>query len=122
MKTLKEINRQLMPQIKGNNIINLILILKKNNIIYKYIKIQCDLLQASQDTINNKKVDSIAYDIYNNKHLDPIIISNDNFIIDGHHRWLAYKKLNINYIIALKIDLPKNKCLVLLKKIEKIRG
>ena len=44
-------------------------------------------------------------DKMNNETLsNPIIISKDNYVIDGHHRWLAH--LNKNKIIdVLKIDL-----------------
>ncbi len=50
-------------------------------------------LRPSQEEINRERVEDVADDIRHKK-LDPtvpLIVSADNFVIDGHHRWAAYR-------------------------------
>lgn len=50
-------------------------------------------LRPSQEEINRERVEDVKEDIREKK-LDPkvpLIVSEDNFVIDGHHRWAAYK-------------------------------
>ena len=56
------------------------------------------------NAINNKKTDFMNY---------PIIISNDNFILDGHHRWFL-RKTKLNTDVYLIINLSKLKLLTLI--------
>ncbi len=51
-------------------------------------------LRPSQEEINRERVEDVADEIRYKK-LDPnvpLIVSKDNYVIDGHHRWAAYKK------------------------------
>jgi hypothetical protein len=80
--------------------------------------------------IKKKKVINISKSFLDNEKCKPIIISNDKFIIDGHHRWFAKKNLvennthgynqsndiyneNINVVI---IDYPIKKLISKLKE------
>lgn len=50
-------------------------------------------LRPSQEEINRERVADVHEDIVEKK-LDPkvpLIVSKDKFVIDGHHRWAAYK-------------------------------
>ena len=50
-------------------------------------------LRPSQEEINRERVEDVHEDIVDKK-LDPkvpLVISADNYVIDGHHRWAAYK-------------------------------
>lgn len=50
-------------------------------------------LRPSQEEINRERVEDVKDDIREKK-LDPnvpLIVSEDGFVIDGHHRWAAYK-------------------------------
>ena len=50
-------------------------------------------LRPSQEEINRERVEDVQEDIEEKK-LDPrvpLIVSADNYVIDGHHRWAAYK-------------------------------
>lgn len=50
-------------------------------------------LRPSQEEINRERVEDVADDIRYKK-LDPnvpLIVSSDNYVIDGHHRWAAYR-------------------------------
>jgi hypothetical protein len=67
-------------------------------------------LKASQNQINLKKTVKIAESIIKGKNTveqlqKGITISNDNYIVDGHHRWAAIKILNlINKIQIVYLD------------------
>ena len=50
-------------------------------------------LKPSQEEINRERVEDVQEDIVEKK-LDPnvpLIVSRDGYVIDGHHRWAAYK-------------------------------
>ena len=50
-------------------------------------------LRPSQEEINRERVEDVKEDIVEKK-LDPnvpLIVSKDGYVIDGHHRWAAYK-------------------------------
>jgi len=48
-------------------------------------------LTPSQEEISRKRIDSlIKEDILNNMRV-PLVISQDNYIVDGHHRWAAFR-------------------------------
>jgi hypothetical protein len=50
-------------------------------------------LRPSQEEINRERVEDVADDIRYKK-LDPkvpLIVSRDGYVIDGHHRWAAYR-------------------------------
>ena len=49
-------------------------------------------LKPTLSKLNKKKVQKISRRFLNNESCKPLIISNDKFIIDGHHRWLNQKK------------------------------
>lgn len=75
----------------------------------------------TQNEFNDEKVQRI---IRMRKKLFPIIVSNDNYIVDGHHRWKAalvskqpilVKKVNMNYNDLF--NFLKNKPYIVNKKI-----
>lgn len=50
-------------------------------------------LRPSQEEINRERVEDVKEDIIEKK-LDPnvpLVVSRDGYVIDGHHRWAAYK-------------------------------
>jgi len=49
----------------------------------------------------------------------PIVISNDNFIIDGHYRWKINQNNNKDFITAIIINTPINKFINSIKKFKK---
>jgi len=59
------------------------------------------IFTPTQSEFNDGKVKSIIRD---NAFDNPILVSNDDFIVDGHHRWKAAKDSGIN-ITVKKIDM-----------------
>ena len=50
-------------------------------------------LKPTLSKLNKKKVEKIRRKFLNNEQCKPLIISNDKFIIDGHHRWYSKKAI-----------------------------
>jgi ParB-like chromosome segregation protein Spo0J len=64
-------------------------------------------LKPSQNEINGEIVDKVVKSMKKKKKDMPIVISKDGYVVDGHHRWAAHKKMNPHKKIkALKINAP----------------
>ena len=106
-----------MPQIKGHELKDALSLLKKNGINCELVTLNCDELRNSQSKVDKAKVLNIAREIRQGKNIPPIIISNDNAVIDGHHRWIAFKLLK-KEIKCIKIGLPQKEAIIEFKRIE----
>ena len=87
------IERGKMPQVRSKDYDDLIKHLKKNGVRVQKKTVKASTLKATQSNFN---VDKIVDKISNIKTLGkakPLIVSSDNYIIDGHHRWLAAKNV-----------------------------
>ena len=108
-KGTRNIPRRLMPQIynakKFSNVIK-----KRYGIKTRKTTVRAKNLKPSQNEINGDIVDNVIEKIKSKKeHKNPIVISKDKYIVDGHHRWAAYKKFKPNKKIdAVIIDAPVN--------------
>ena len=90
-KGAKDIPRNLMPQIYDAKAFAKT-IKKKYDVNSKFTKAPMLNFKPSQNEINKDRVNSVIETIKNNKmDNNPIVVSEDKFIIDGHHRWAAYK-------------------------------
>lgn len=84
------ISRSEMPQIKSTKVPDFIRCLSGQGIGISKGVVRADSLNATQREVNNTKVRDLAGNPANRKHLQkPVIISKDNYLMDGHHRWLA---------------------------------
>ena len=89
------IPRKLMPQFTTPRDIKSFtgFILKRYGIKSRRGRRKAGQLRPSQEEINRERVEDVKEDIIEKK-LDPnvpLIVSADNYVIDGHHRWAAYK-------------------------------
>lgn len=77
-------------------------------------------LKPTKDELSNNKIKKMKTSKKAMKR--PVVISGDNYIIDGHHRWFSLhsdnksKENDANFITATIIDLPINKCIENLKE------
>ena len=119
LKALLEILRNEMPQIRGKDIPEMLKVLDDNGIAYRKGKIAVNMLKPVQDDGIQSKVDSMVSDLTSGKTFSPIVISKDGYIMDGHHRWLAQKKVNgDNYSMeVIQLLLPKIEALKLFDKV-----
>lgn len=90
------IPRRLMPQFNSPNDIKGFTAFaeKKYGITSKRTTRRAARLRPSQEEINRERVENVQEEIEAKK-LDPdvpLVVSRDGYVIDGHHRWAAYKK------------------------------
>lgn len=114
---LSELERKNMPQISKSDLPEAMKLLQDNGVNVTIGMYQPDQLHHSQRAVNKEKVRSIIKEIKSGKVLPPIIISSDFYIIDGHHRWLAYRLLKTP-IKCIRIELPQRDAIIEFKKIE----
>ena len=118
----KGILRVNMPQIK--NIYKFIEYIQQyytNKNIFTYTTYNLNknyILIPTQKEINEDKALKIMEKMLKQKFSkkNPIVISKDNYILDGHHRWAALKLLKKKNII---FDLPVIKFYIKIKKLLK---
>ena len=115
---IDEIMRSDMPQIQGKDYPEVLKIFKDYGVPYRLQVMNInDLFPMQQDFIP-AKVDNIVKDMNAGKEMKPIFISSDYYIVDGHHRWLANKKLNNPTMKVIKVGYPKNAALKLFDKLD----
>lgn len=72
---------------------------------------QTEVFTPTQNEFNMDKVRSI---VKNNSYDTPIIVSNDDYIVDGHYRWKAAQYSGID-ITVKKIDMAYTDIITFLK-------
>ena len=89
-------SRRSMPQIYSGDMQEFLKFLSTNNIRHSNSKTLPNTLKASQKEFNDKKVMHMVQNAqkYIKNSSKPILVSSDNYVIDGHHRWLATKIYN----------------------------
>jgi ppGpp synthetase/RelA/SpoT-type nucleotidyltranferase len=103
-----------MPQIRGEFLPLLFDKLDKDRIGYEDSRVMPNTLKPSQDEINIDNANRLDMD---SVYLKKAIVSNDNFIIDGHHRWY-YCLINDIPIDITKIDLPIEEALNYIRQLD----
>lgn len=116
-QSLQELERKYMPQVAQNDLPVALSLLKGNGVKVSIETVSPSDLKHSQRAVDKKKVLSIIKDLKSGKILPPLVISLDNYIVDGHHRWIAYKLLKMP-IKCIKIHLPQKEAIIEFKKIE----
>lgn len=106
-------SRDQMPQLGplGDVLKNL----RKNKVEFHKELIDPKKLKSSQSEFNKNKILDIMINRKNT--LSGVIISNDNYILDGHHRWLAHYNEN-KKIEVIRVDLPILELIRLVKTFE----
>jgi hypothetical protein len=96
-------SRALMPQIKSDKMQSFMKHLEREGITHTNKKLPVKELKATQSEFDLTKVDQMIGQRNDIK----IIVSNDGYIMDGHHRWLAdYNTNKESKIKAIVVDLP----------------
>lgn len=88
------LSRDKLPQIPKGLIPEFIRFCRENKVGADIKAIPVGELSPIQSHINREKVEKIKAD--SNGEVQPILVSNDGKILDGHHRWIAWKELNPN--------------------------
>lgn len=93
--------------------------LDKHGVGYEMVQIEPKELIPLQQNVKKNKVDYFKDKINNDSPLEPICITNDNEILDGHHRAYAFMAdPSVKSIVCLKVCLNKNDAARILNKIQ----
>lgn len=83
------ISREKMPQVKSADYDELLDFLKSKGIKLTKKTVKANTLKAIQKNFNKDKIVGAVAKYDTLSKAKPLIVSSDNFIIDGHHRWLG---------------------------------
>lgn len=108
------LKRNEMPQIRGEFMPILFNQLNIDRIRYKDIRVLANTLKPSQNEINIDTVNQFSKDT---PYLKRVLVSSDNYIIDGHHRWY-FSVLNDLPVDITKIDLPIEEALNYIRQLD----
>lgn len=95
------IGRDLMPQIASKDVPEFLKWLEGQGVQVLHKKTSVKNLIPTQAEINTDKVDALLDQPSELK--KPIIISTDDYILDGTHRWAALKKKDPNQMVNVII-------------------
>ena len=100
--------REDLPQVTDRNKMDFVDWLEKQGILVQYLDVPVSLLRSVQNEIDLEKVQKLM-NVPVNK---PILISRGNYVIDGHHRWVAALNHDPHQLIpTYRINLPIQQCL-----------
>jgi len=83
------ISRVDMPQVRSADYDELIEYLKNLGIKMERKEVKAKRLRATQSDFNKDKIVKAMGRIKTIGQAKPLLVSSDNYIVDGHHRWLA---------------------------------
>jgi hypothetical protein len=82
------LSRELMPQFSADNIKGFISYLKTKGVKCKTGTVDTNNLKSTQSEFDADKITNIMFQNEDDRS-NKIIVSNDDYVLDGHHRWLA---------------------------------
>lgn len=114
------IGRSNMPQILKEHMDTFLDKLEEKDIdVERNLRMPANKLRATQGEINGDKVEEMPESKIGKK---PILISEDNYILDGHHQWAKAMLLNPKtQLIVNRIDLPIKELFHLTKTFEHVK-
>ena len=118
------ISRMELPQIKSTDVPEFIDWLESKGVDSLRTSMEVGELTPVQKEINLEKTDSMAakheageIDLSTGK---PVMVSSDEYLVDGHHRWYALRELNPNNKLdSVMIDSPILELISLMKQFPK---
>lgn len=107
------ISRSDMPQIERKYIGEFVEQLRAIGVSVVSRQIRISFLRPTQNEINRSKVEKKIKDFTEKgESPKPLIISNDSYILDGHHQWAALSDIDPGTLVdCLVVDLPMTRLL-----------
>tara|TARA_B110000037_G_scaffold111911_1_gene129042 strand:+ start:451 stop:1350 length:900 start_codon:yes stop_codon:yes gene_type:complete len=118
-KDTKGIKRSEMPQVATKDYPEFIDYLKANGADFTKQVMQANQLKATQGEFSKDGVERQLDKMQAGTPKKPVIASQDNYIIDGHHRWLVALNTR-NSVEVFKIDIDADELLDLVRKFPKV--
>jgi nicotinic acid mononucleotide adenylyltransferase len=113
------VSRSVMPQVRAKHMDKFIKHLKDNDVKVKQTVLDPRKLKAIQGEFDQEKIKANMETLKAGP-LKPIIVSADDFVIDGNHRWLAAMNAGTS-IAAYKANVSGNKLLKITNKFKKVK-
>lgn len=113
-KIIQELKRSDMPQLKDKPIRDVLVELEHMGIPYVKERVPCNILKFTQEDYSPNKVKQMVNRINTgDMNISELFTSDDYYIMDGHHRNLAYQRaISEDAIITIyRIQLPKMQAL-----------
>jgi hypothetical protein len=76
---------------------------------YEVTRTRTSRVKPVQMEVDQEKIDAMVTS--NNLDDKPIIVSKENYIIDGHHRYFAYKQMKRGYVSVIRTNMDLNRSL-----------
>jgi hypothetical protein len=100
------LDRSKLPQIPKGLIPKFIRFCRDNGVGAKGVGVDADTLKPIQSHINRDKVESMKKNMQGINE-QPLMVSNDGYVLDGHHRWVAMKELDpTGKVFVIRFDCP----------------
>jgi hypothetical protein len=113
------VSRKDMPQIDGADMGDFLKFLDENGIKHSNKSVDPDTLKATQNQFHIAKVQSIIDKLESGIKKDKrIAVSKDNYVVDGHHNWIAHKNLKMKIAVVV-IDLSVKELMATMHKYPK---
>tara|TARA_B100000886_G_scaffold340286_1_gene308950 strand:+ start:1012 stop:4305 length:3294 start_codon:yes stop_codon:yes gene_type:complete len=112
------ISRSQMPQVEKQDYPELIQYMKSNGAKFSKATVDAHALKPTQSEFSDVGVAKQLLKDLEGKPTKPVLISSDNWIVDGHHRWLVSKNTG-SQVEVYRISLPVQHLLKLLKEFPK---
>lgn len=119
----KSIPRSEMPQIKSTDMQDFRNWLTQKGYDSTEENVDVSELEPTQSEINIQKVNGMlnAKTIEQLSQSKPVLVTEDNYLIDGHHRWFALlNDSDENVISSIRVNLPLEELLSLAKEYPKV--
>jgi phosphopantetheine adenylyltransferase len=114
LEMIQEIERKDMPQVRGKDTDEVLKIFDESGIKYEQGQAKCGDLSPTQEDFIPEKLESFKEKIQKpDWEVHPLFVSKEGNILDGHHRWMAYKEIYGDdfQIPVTKVDLPLEQAL-----------
>jgi len=112
------ISRAQMPQVEKQDYPELIQYMKSHGAKFSKETMDAHALKPTQSEFSDVGVAKQLMKDLEGKPTKPVLVSSDNWIVDGHHRWLVSKNTG-SQIEIYRISLPVQELLKLLKEFPK---
>ena len=121
VKTSFGVSRSDMPQIFGKNYQDFRDWLAGQEVTCFEKEIVPSQYKATQCEFNKEKITKMFRDSYISEHgSNPIFVSVDGYILDGHHRWICHWIQDDRPLRAIEIPLNVDQCLTFMRKYDKV--
>lgn len=102
---MTEIPRHLLPQIPTKELPEFRIYLRAKNIPTTLTTKSVESLHPIQKSVNQDKIDNLISKPYTIR-AQPIITTSDDYIVDGHHRWVAAVQIGDENIECIVCNCP----------------